>query len=330
MITKTLRALALLVAFSFAVVSPSHAQFADQKTWAGTSTGSLNNYSITIANWTANLPNVRLGFIANFSNTGATQINVSGVGLTAVKKLSPTGIVPLVGGEIIINGSPIVYFDGTQFILLNPVNVASPPTRTTFAATSANFCTGSAPPSGTYTPPVGATRLFVRMIGGGGAGGPKTSSPTGPGGSGNLTQFGTVLAQPGIGGTQSGAGGTFAPSGASGNGSGTASLRVQGASGNYTAGLGFKGAASFFGDGGPNETGDASVYGAGGGSPASASGSGAGSGGAGEYVEIVINSPASSYTYLVGCGGNPVPFVGSGVNGGKGFGGIIIIDEYYN
>jgi len=51
------------------------------------------------------------------------------------------------------------------------------------------------------------------------------------------------------------------------------------------------------------------------------------SGGEGEYIEIIINSPAATYTYTVGAGGAG----GSGGTyaGAAGGSGYIIVDEYY-
>ena len=58
-------------------------------------------------------------FIAGFTNTGATQLNVHGTGLVNVFRRTNLGIGALVGGEILL-GSPVeAMFDGTQFIILN-------------------------------------------------------------------------------------------------------------------------------------------------------------------------------------------------------------------
>ena len=57
-------------------------------------------------------------FIAGFSNTGPTQINVAGSGLTNVYRRTQLGIMPMVGGEIVANHVQTVEFDGAQFQLL--------------------------------------------------------------------------------------------------------------------------------------------------------------------------------------------------------------------
>ena len=51
-------------------------------------------------------------------------------------------------------------------------------------------------------------------------------------------------------------------------------------------------------------------------------------GGAGEYVELVINSPSATYTYTVGTSGAAAA-AGAQFAGGAGGTGIIIVDEYY-
>jgi hypothetical protein len=56
---------------------------------------------------------------------------------------------------------------------------------------------------------------------------------------------------------------------------------------------------------------------------------GGGAGGEGEYAEILINSPAATYTYSVGAGGTAPAAGTSGWAGGAGGAGYIIVDEYY-
>ena len=95
--------LALNVA-AYLLVPPPHraeAQFADQGTWGGVSGGSANAQTITISNLYANKPGIILRFIpgAGLTNTGPTQINVSGIGLTNVLRPSSIGLVAFSGGE---------------------------------------------------------------------------------------------------------------------------------------------------------------------------------------------------------------------------------------
>jgi hypothetical protein len=65
----------------------------------------------------------------------------------------------------------------------------------------------------------------------------------------------------------------------------------------------------------------------GGGAGGTSANFGGGGGGAGEYVEITINSPASSIPFSVGAGG--AGGVLSSAGGGAGGSGIIIVDELY-
>lgn len=154
--------------------------------------------------------------------------------------------------------------------------------------------------SGTYTTPAGVSYLKIKMIGGGGGGSGSsvsTSANGGVGGTGSTTTFGTSLltANGGLGGDGSavgagGAGGIYAAAGVA--------------------------AASNTGAGG-----------SGGGCTSSCLvGNG---GGAGGYIEAVISSPNSSYTYSVGAGGaGGTPGTG-GINGGAGGSGVIFIEEHY-
>lgn len=57
-------------------------------------------------------------FIAGFTNTGATQINVNGQGLTNFFRASPNGPQAMTGGEIVQNNLVWAVYDGTQFQML--------------------------------------------------------------------------------------------------------------------------------------------------------------------------------------------------------------------
>lgn len=184
--------------------------------------------------------------------------------------------------------------------------------------------------SGTYTTPANAKAIYVRMIGGG-AGGQGISNGVGYpwGGNGGTTSFGSINAN---GATQQ--------SGGSG-GSGTATLRISGATGQTGGGVtsynvpGGIGAASPFGGGGcggavASAGGAASAYGAGGGGAGGNTNWGSvpcGAGGAGEYVELLITSPAATYSYAVGAGG--AGGAGASAAGGAGAAGVIFVTAYF-
>lgn len=203
-------------------------------------------------------------------------------------------------------------------------------------ATRQVLLTGS---SATYTTPSGATRLFIRMVGGGAAGGGASAGAVTAGGNGTDTTFNSITATGGTGGATSatsngGAGGT--------GGAGSASVRMPGQAGgrgksggtvvsfNAAGGSSLLGngrailpqtgtvsgsAGNLYGGGGTGAAGDLSTY------------DGSGGGGGGEYAEIIITAPAVTYTYTVGTAGA----AGTGsVNGGGGSAGVIIVDEFYN
>ncbi len=192
------------------------------------------------------------------------------------------------------------------------------------------FTSGTA---ATYTTPSGATRINVRMVGGGGGGG---AQGTNAGSDGADTTFSTLTAGKGTGGGTASAAGGNGGTGTNGdiNISGGKGAQASGNSSASTTLAGGHGGNGFFGGagaGGINGAGtnaaanSGSGGGGGGGSPSSNAGSG---GGAGAYVEKLITSPATTYTYTVGAGGNGGA---AGVAaGGNGAAGIIIVDEWYD
>jgi len=207
--------------------------------------------------------------------------------------------------------------------------------------------------SGTYTTPAGVKYIRVKMVGGGGGGsGSAVNGAGGDGGNGGSTTFGTTLlsASPGLGATTLGGAG-----GAASLGSGPLGIAIAGGGGANriadvltTAGMtGGGGGVSAFGGAGKG----------GGGFPSAATGSTAGSaastnsgsggggggaewdagfpsysgagGGAGGYVEAIITSPSSSYSYAVGAGGTAGTAGSGGLAGGAGAAGVIIVEEFY-
>ncbi len=176
--------------------------------------------------------------------------------------------------------------------------------------------------SGSYTAPVGALYLKVRVQAGGGSGG--------SGVAGSNSAFGTggsqVLASGGSGGsgTAGGTGGGYSlgtnsgwgVTGGSGNNSTTSNQ--GGAGGNGYHGGGGKGGGGT--GGGTNTAGTLNSGGGGGGA------AGVGGGGAGGYAEALITSPSGSYTITVGEGG-----IGSGgfVNVNDGGNGQVVVEAHF-
>lgn len=208
--------------------------------------------------------------------------------------------------------------------------------------TSQIFTSGS----GTYTTPANTKYIRIRMVGGGGGGGGAGvfATPGGAGSDGTNSTFGTITAGKGIGANASGApgaGGTVTL----GMGSGLAydgSVGFTGAllaltQGNVPGGAG---ASSPLGGGG-NAGSGGNAIGSGGATPNTGSGGGGasattaalsyygGGGGAGAYVDVIVTSPSSTYSYAVGAGGAGGSAGSGGNGGGAGAAGIIVVEEFY-
>lgn len=93
----------------------------------GTSTGSANAHAITVTGITTPALGNTVTFIAGYTNTGATTLNVSGSGAVAVRVGS--GLDALSGGEIVAGSTVACYFDGTYWILLPGTNGVPLPTN---------------------------------------------------------------------------------------------------------------------------------------------------------------------------------------------------------
>jgi hypothetical protein len=209
--------------------------------------------------------------------------------------------------------------------------------------------------SGTYNTPAGVLYLKVRAVGGGGkggGGGNANGAGQSAGQAGTATTFGPSLitANGGSGGSAGNTGGSE-PAGGNGGtttalGSGAIGFTIAGSRGafgwNNLGGVtgmytpGGEGGNSVFGGGGNGtfaSTGAAAATssgsgGQGGGVPGL--GVSGGGGGAGAYVDAIIPTPSSSYSYTVGAGGTTGGAAGTGGSaGGNGADGIIIVEEYY-
>lgn len=247
-----------------------------------------------------------------------TNKNLAGAGNTfPTFNQNTTGSAAKLTTARTINGTA---FDGTANI-----TITTPlPTRT-------NYTSGS----GTYSTPANCRQLRIRMLGagGGGAGG---GTSGGTGGAGGNTTFGTSLLT--ANGGNGGAGAGSSSGGVGGTATG-GSLNLQGGSGGSAQGIangnGGQGAASPFGGSGNLGTaagaaGAARGPGSGGGGGGNGSGAtGGGGGAAGGYLEAIITSPASTYSYAVGTGGTAGTAGTNGNAGAAGGAGLIIIDEIY-
>lgn len=108
---------AQLVSYVAETSRPAYAQFVDQRTWGGTSGGSANAQTISIANYNNYVAGVPLRFLAGFSNTAATTFNVSSIGLRNVYRQTEDEVIPTVGGEIVAGAVVTVTYDGAKFVI---------------------------------------------------------------------------------------------------------------------------------------------------------------------------------------------------------------------
>jgi hypothetical protein len=255
------------------------------------------------------------------------------------------------GGDIIYGGASGVatrLANGSANQYLASAGGTSAPAWTSFVApTVQKFTSGS----GTYTLPSSPRApiyIRVRMVGGGGGGGGSGTTAGSGATAGGTTTFGTTLlsAGGGSGGGRNsvgGAGGTAslgagpigsAFTGAAGSPaslSGTSpTSHIPGGKGGQTpfGGGGMGGANSGSGAGGAAATNTGSGGGGAWGPMVTNGASGSG-GGAGAFVDAIITSPSSTYSYAVGAGGSGQAAGASGAAGGAGAAGYIEVTEYY-
>jgi microcystin-dependent protein len=108
---------AALVGASVYAPTPAISQFVDQSTYAGTSAGSANAQTVTLANWSSNLTGVKITFVPGNTNTGPTTLNVNGVGAVNVVRPSSIGNVNFSGAEFTAGELTCVVFNGTAWQL---------------------------------------------------------------------------------------------------------------------------------------------------------------------------------------------------------------------
>lgn len=301
------------------------------------------------------IPNlVTVGTLTSGTWSATTiALNKGGTGQTT-KAAAFDALSPMTtGGDIIYGGA-----SGTGTRLANgSVNQylasgggTAAPVWTSFVAPTVQTITATG--AGTYTLPSSPrTPLYirVRLVGAGGGGGGSGSAAGSSGGTGGTTFF-RVGASPdllvGVGGNGGGlTGGAGGSGGTASLGSGPVGIALQGGGG-AGGGIGggvnvlggstggssaFGGGAAGSGFGGAGSAAPANTGGGagGGGSNGTATVATGGGGGAGGFVDAIITSPASSYSYSVGVGGTAGSAGTSGLGGGVGGSGLIIVEEYY-
>jgi hypothetical protein len=126
-----------------------------------TSGGAANAQTLTYASAPAGyVQGQRYCFIAGATNTGATTLNVSGLGAKAVQ----LGNAALVGGEIVAGQMVEAVYDGAQFQILALPGHA----RGALLGVPQVFTTSG---TATYTPTTGTKFVIVEVQGGGASGG---------------------------------------------------------------------------------------------------------------------------------------------------------------
>ena len=291
------------------------------------------------------------GQIAYYASGGTTLsgANLSSISVTSITGTAnevitsaSTGAVTLSLPQAIATTSSPTF---SSLTLSNPLAISSGGTGKTtlsaFVPTIQKFTSSS----GTYTTPAGVTWIRVRMVGGGGGGGGSGSGFGGTGGTGGNSTFGTslLIANGGVGGTDQnpGLGGT---GGTASLGSGPIGLNLSGGQGgdggaggvsgiNYVGGNGAASAFGGSGGGGSEQAGHAAstnTGGGGGGAGATPTSIyGAGGGGSGGFIDALIVSPTTTYSYVVGAAGAAGTAGTSGFVGGAGGSGLVIVEEYY-
>jgi hypothetical protein len=210
------------------------------------------------------------------------------------------------------------------------------------APTIQKFLSGS----GTYITPSGVRYIKIRMVGGGGQGGSGGTSGWVTGLNGTVSTFGTSLLT-----ANGGGGGQYISVAQNGGDGGTAVISLPAIGTAIKGGTGNAAPSSTSTNFAPTGSGAASPFGGAGngsvnGTPASGvantgSGGGGGSsnatlgalggsgGGAGGYIEALISSPSSTYTYAIGSGGAGTGFGVNGWAGSVGGSGYIEVTEFY-
>lgn len=228
-----------------------------------------------------------------------------------------------------VSSSTLVYMSGT----------ADPTSSGTLTKAS-----GTGNSTLTFTENAKPVYLKVIMCGGGGGGAPGGTAGGTDGTTGNSSTFGTSLLTAGGGG-----GAVYAGAGGVGgtniiNSPAIALINLQGGTGGGASFVsdfaigGEAGGVNVFGSGtgrsdrnvaGANGTANTGAGGGGGGTNNTATALSGTGGGAGGYVEAIIISPSSTYSYAVGAGGAGTSDATNGKGGGSGGSGVVVVEEHF-
>jgi hypothetical protein len=103
-------------------------------TVGGTGNAILLTYSPAPASY---VNGAKYEFVATAANSGATQVNINGLGLKDLFRRTPTGIAACVGGEIQVGDIVEMEYDGTQLQLISQAANAGSFTGGTLTSTTA-------------------------------------------------------------------------------------------------------------------------------------------------------------------------------------------------
>jgi len=96
---------------------PARSQFVDQSTYGGTSGGTGNAPTITIANYSNHTQGVVLRFMPGAANTASASININGLGPVIILRPSSIGNVALSGDELRVGELTCVTYNGAAYQL---------------------------------------------------------------------------------------------------------------------------------------------------------------------------------------------------------------------
>lgn len=109
------------------LTTPLSPSFGGTQTFVGpvNSTGSPNAQIVatTTPPWTALTRGYTVSFVAGFSNTGATTLQVGSSAAAAILRRTIGGPAPLAGGEIVASALTVVTYDGANFQLITDQSV---------------------------------------------------------------------------------------------------------------------------------------------------------------------------------------------------------------
>ena len=306
------------------------------------------------------------GTVTSVAMTVPTFLSVTGSPITTSGTLAVTlsgTALPVANGgtgqAATLNADGVIYASSTTAMASTTVGTSGQVLTSNGAGNAPTFQTPAAASykvptlqkftvagSSTYTTPTSPVPLYirVRMVGaGGGGGGGGATGAVGPGTAGGASTFGTsLLVAGGGGGGSTAVGSSYGTGGTASLGTATGTAIVGGAGSGGTGynivgyETGMPGGVSFFGGAGGgaanavggNAATNSGSGGAGGGVSGSGEGTGGG-GGSGGYVEAIIGTPTTTYTYTVGTHGAGGVAGTSGYTGGAGADGYIEVTEYY-